>query len=907
MSVIKAVVDGQSIMLVNTPKIASNGINENMVEFTFDESWDGFGKTAMFYKELHEANVYQSIINNNGMAIVPYEVTNAKCKICFGVVGAKDDIIYTTEVVKYNIVKGVPIIGSESEPPSPTIYQQMLSLVGQIQNDVISFGANTENRLNAMSSQMDEFIAEHAGTYGETVLWDSEDASGETISGNVQTVTLSENCSGYDYIDIHFGGYIRTNTGANFVNHYQTFFEPDYSNKEVDLYKWQFTPASEDNPDGIHFKIINNNNSWSWSGNAIDDAANFGVSRAGWPFDKIVGRKLVGDAELVDARVGVDGTVYQTVGAAIRGQINDIAGETVELDTTLIQQGKAAESKSVGDALLLKADKSTTYTKAEVDNAIESASVVVDSELNELSTNAIQNGVVAEAIGQLSADLGALSDTFPRLSASDFEWTVGKSYTQYGTETSDARKAHSDKLSVSSGITILNRSDKYGIDNKVTLVMVCEYDASDEFIKRTIIYSGESVALGNTTASVALVYGYEGASGVTLTAEDIAQRFAVSLMSSVALSSELMDTNVKVSNSMTLKASYANEIQSNTDLNNITTPGNYRVNSSAVAGSLAHTPVTNAGYKLTVVELIGSRYMQIAYVNAFSGASAKIYTRNYNGSAWSEWLNLATKEYVENNSLTSSGIALTSSNYLEYFPNGSLDDAPINSVVWVGDNVPLTDGPDGDDWIGYSTHTTTGRIKGTLITLRAFPSNSTLYASLTQMLIGYRVDNEKGLTPTLSYRVAILESGAYVWSAWSKLSENMCLRSGNRVISAGRMSESVSDLNDLPSNVIYQIDKNCTGETEDSTLGHHPAEGKSCVVSNMAFSYSTRHGSVQTLYVIDGSMYWRYGYQQSQNDFRWTPWRRLATEIPDAPTTDGAYVLKCTVSNGTPTYAWVAE
>ena len=30
-------------------------------------------------------------------------------------------------------------------------------------------------------------------------------------------------------------------------------------------------------------------------------------------------------------------------------------------------------------------------------------------------------------------------------------------------------------------------------------------------------------------------------------------------------------------------------------------------------------------------------------------------------------------------------------------------------------------------------------------------------------------------------------------------------------------------------------------------------------------------------------------------------------ELPDTPTTDGTYVLKCTVADGTATYSWEAE
>ena len=33
----------------------------------------------------------------------------------------------------------------------------------------------------------------------------------------------------------------------------------------------------------------------------------------------------------------------------------------------------------------------------------------------------------------------------------------------------------------------------------------------------------------------------------------------------------------------------------------------------------------------------------------------------------------------------------------------------------------------------------------------------------------------------------------------------------------------------------------------------------------------------------------------------------IVTYIPDPPTTDGAYTLKCVVTNGTPTYSWASN
>lgn len=351
-------------------------------------------------------------------------------------------------------------------------------------------------------------------------------------------------------------------------------------------------------------------------------------------------------------------------------------------------------------------------------------------------------------------------------------------------------------------------------------------------------------------------------------------------------------------NLLSLKNKYYIDLASGTDLNNITQPGNYLSGRSGITNTLIHCPVTGTGFILkhfeTTTSGASTRFFQMIIVNT---TEPQIWVRSNVGS-WGDWTRLCTT----NDTILPSNIHLTSSNYLTYFPNGSFNDAPINSIVGIGDNVPLTDGPDGDEWIGYGSHTSTGYISGTLLTFRPNSTNTTAYRGISQILIGYRTTD---FSPTFSYRIAVVGSNGLEWSAWSKFEQNGYLRAGNRVISAGRMSESVADLDNMPLNVMWQIDKNCTGETPESTLGHHPFPGVSCVAVNMAFSYSSRHGQVQTVYALDGRVAWRYGYQNDVNDYRWKPWTYYATYIPTAPTTDGTYTLQCTVSNGTASYAWV--
>lgn len=59
---------------------------------------------------------------------------------------------------------------------------------------------------------------------------------------------------------------------------------------------------------------------------------------------------LTNNAELIDARVGGDDVVYDTLGEAIREQFKK-AGSKIEVDDTLTTRGKAADAKATGEAI----------------------------------------------------------------------------------------------------------------------------------------------------------------------------------------------------------------------------------------------------------------------------------------------------------------------------------------------------------------------------------------------------------------------------------------------------------------------------------------------------------------------------------------------------------------------------
>lgn len=88
------------------------------------------------------------------------------------------------------------------------------------------------------------------------------------------------------------------------------------------------------------------------------------------------------------------------------------------------------------------------------------------------------------------------------------------------------------------------------------------------------------------------------------------------------------------------------------------------------------------------------------------------------------------------------------------------------------------------------------------------------------------------------------------------------------------------------------------------------------IVLNLGYYYNNpTAASVKSSTVLryiladDGNIYKQAVIVDNSWNYTWGSWERLITtkEVPNAPTTDGNYVLKCSVSNGTPTYTWVQE
>ena len=150
MSTINVQCTDQVLAITNSPVIASGGINENDIQFSFCSKWDGYAKICVFYRQT--GNYYYSLIDSNDKCSIPAECCTSAGKIYFGVVGTKDNVTRTSEVLAYQIVEGAV---TTIDDPTPDIYQQILNELAAIR-EILEKGQMDINGLTAETALADD-------------------------------------------------------------------------------------------------------------------------------------------------------------------------------------------------------------------------------------------------------------------------------------------------------------------------------------------------------------------------------------------------------------------------------------------------------------------------------------------------------------------------------------------------------------------------------------------------------------------------------------------------------------------------------------------------------------------------------------------------------------------------------
>jgi hypothetical protein len=119
---------GQTLELVESERLVSGSVEIYTAAFEFDPAWDGYAKTAVFTDDMGRS---AEIALTDNTCTGPWEILRAGKYIHIGVYGVNGDkrypTIYTANGLR--VFEGA-LPANPSQPPSPTEYEQLLSMIG---------------------------------------------------------------------------------------------------------------------------------------------------------------------------------------------------------------------------------------------------------------------------------------------------------------------------------------------------------------------------------------------------------------------------------------------------------------------------------------------------------------------------------------------------------------------------------------------------------------------------------------------------------------------------------------------------------------------------------------------------------------------------------------------------------
>lgn len=211
----------------------------------------------------------------------------------------------------------------------------------------LNSGLATQNgKIAAQDATIANVVANYNVEYGSTELWASTGETGAFAAGT--TITLSEDVSHFDYIDIYsflgnnnildtlpVDAKLQSNEG--YALRWVNLSDPGSGTYEayVRIVETKIKIIGT-TLTIIHQVTYSNGASVSISGAEITQS-NRSTYVGELGIMKVVGRKITANTEVTDIRIGSDGTTYNSAGAAVRGQVEKINSKLalpyIEVDT----------------------------------------------------------------------------------------------------------------------------------------------------------------------------------------------------------------------------------------------------------------------------------------------------------------------------------------------------------------------------------------------------------------------------------------------------------------------------------------------------------------------------------------------------------------------------------------------
>lgn len=180
MTTISLVATDQLLSVALNPVITSGNVNSILLHVDFDETWNGYARSGVFFTS-NDSTPHEEVMINNECTIQS-EVLKDSGILYIGVRGVNSNAnqVKTSSLVRYKITDGTPSGEGTEVAPSANIYQQLLSAYGVL-----------EARMNAFAS------LQEGSTTGDAELLDirvdvkgnAHETAGEAVRAQVSNLS----------------------------------------------------------------------------------------------------------------------------------------------------------------------------------------------------------------------------------------------------------------------------------------------------------------------------------------------------------------------------------------------------------------------------------------------------------------------------------------------------------------------------------------------------------------------------------------------------------------------------------------------------------------------------------------------------------------------------------------------
>ena len=150
MAQIEIEVRKQLLTIRNRELIASGDSNFDSCKFTFDETWEGFTKTGVFYQD--KANVQYAVLGSDDTCVIPAAAMAKAGRMRIGVFGIREAAVVTSTLDYIDIEEGAISGDNVSTEPTDDVF---LAIIAQYQR-IVSMMAEYEDTAAGFTAAMKE-------------------------------------------------------------------------------------------------------------------------------------------------------------------------------------------------------------------------------------------------------------------------------------------------------------------------------------------------------------------------------------------------------------------------------------------------------------------------------------------------------------------------------------------------------------------------------------------------------------------------------------------------------------------------------------------------------------------------------------------------------------------------------